>query len=52
MRLAQIHGFKISDNDLRAQFRLTRAEATRVRTEVLAETNGHAPEESAAAAAG
>jgi hypothetical protein len=42
MRLAQIHGFKISDNDLRAQFRLTRSEATRVRTEVLAETNGHA----------
>jgi Protein of unknown function (DUF2637) len=47
IRLALSHGFKISDNDLRAQFRLTRSEATKARSEVLAETNGsvHAEEE-------
>jgi uncharacterized protein DUF2637 len=33
-----------SANQLQAQFRLTRAEATKVRTRVLAEANGHAPE--------
>lgn len=38
--LAHRHGFKISDNDLRAQFRLTRAEATKVRTAALAGGNG------------
>jgi Protein of unknown function (DUF2637) len=31
-------------NQLQTQFRLTRAEATRLRTRVLAEANGHAPE--------
>jgi Protein of unknown function (DUF2637) len=34
-----------SRNQLETQFRLTRAEATRLRTRVLAESNGHAPEE-------
>ena len=33
-----------SRNQLETQFRLTRAEATRLRTRVLAESNGHAPE--------
>jgi Protein of unknown function (DUF2637) len=32
-----------SANQLPAQFRLTRAEATKLRTRVLAESNGHAP---------
>jgi hypothetical protein len=31
-------------NQLQTQFRLTRAEATKIRTRVLAEANGHAPE--------
>jgi hypothetical protein len=44
LRLAQIHGFKISNNDLQTEFRLTRAEATKLRTEVLAGTNGHEPD--------
>jgi Protein of unknown function (DUF2637) len=34
-----------STNQLVTQFRLTRAEATKLRTRVLAESNGHAPEE-------
>jgi hypothetical protein len=42
LRLARTHDFKVSDNDLRAQFRLTRSEATKLRTEVLAEANGSA----------
>ena len=33
-----------STNQLVTQFRLTRAEATKLRTRVLAESNGHAPE--------
>ena len=33
-----------SVNQLVTQFRLTRAEATKLRTRVLAESNGHAPE--------
>ena len=33
-----------SVNQLQAQFRLTRAEAARLRSRVLAESNGHAPE--------
>ena len=33
-----------SANQLQAQFRLTRAEATKLRTRVLAGSNGHAPE--------
>ncbi len=33
-----------SANQLVTQFRLTRAEATKLRTRVLAESNGHAPE--------
>jgi hypothetical protein len=44
LRLAVEHGFKISNNDLAAQFRLTRAEVTTVRQSVLAATNGHPPE--------
>ena len=34
-----------SVNQMQAQFRLTRAEATKVRQRVLAETNGHAPQD-------
>ena len=34
-----------SANQLQAQFRLTRAEATKLRTRVLAGSNGHAPQD-------
>ncbi len=34
-----------SVNQMQAQFRLTRAEATKVRQRVLAESNGHAPQD-------
>lgn len=44
LKIAQMHGFKISDNELRAQFRLTRSEATKARQAVLGDTNGHALE--------
>jgi Protein of unknown function (DUF2637) len=37
-------GNPLSQNQLQARFRLSRAQATKVRREVLAESNGHAPD--------
>ena len=40
LRFALAHGFRVSNNELCDAFPLTRAQVTRVREEVLAESNG------------
>ena len=44
LRATLAAGNPLSQNQLVTQFRLTRAEATKMRVRVLAESNGHAPE--------
>jgi Protein of unknown function (DUF2637) len=44
LRVTLAAGNPWSVNQLQTQFRLTRAEAAKLRTRVLAEANGHAPE--------
>ena len=44
LRITMAAGNALSQNQLQDRFRLTRAEATRVRTSVLAESNGHPTE--------
>jgi hypothetical protein len=41
LRSALAQDFRLSDNELRARFGLTRAQATEIRSAVLAESNGH-----------
>ena len=41
LEFAAHHGFKVTDTELRDNFRLTRSERAKVRTEVLADTNGY-----------
>jgi Protein of unknown function (DUF2637) len=44
LRFAAEHGFKVTDNELHDRFSLTRAQVTKIRTAVLAESNGHPTE--------
>lgn len=48
LRATHAAGNPLSQNALMSRFSLTRAQATKVRRAVLAESNGHAPEDSAA----
>jgi hypothetical protein len=52
MRATLAAGNPWSVNQIQGQFSLTRAQATKVRSAVLAEANGHAPEQAAITAGG